>query len=59
MGFFSSIVKFVKNVIKSVLGAIAKFFNSIFGSPIIAALAMFVVGFLLMGYPKEADPQKE
>lgn len=43
MGFFSSIVRFVKNIVKSILGAIAKFMNSVFGSPIIAALAMLLI----------------
>lgn len=49
MGLFSGIVKWVKKVIKSVLTAIAKLFNGIFGSPLIAALAMFIVGFMVMG----------
>lgn len=49
MGFFSSIISFVKKVISSVLTAIAKLFNGVFGSPIVAALAMFVVGFMVMG----------
>lgn len=49
MGLFSGIVSWVKKVIKSVLTAIAKLFNGIFGSPLIAALAMFVVGFMVMG----------
>lgn len=51
MGFFSSIVKFVKNVVKAVLGAIAKFMNSVFGSPVIAALAMLVLAICPMGVP--------
>lgn len=49
MGFFSSIVNFVKNVVKSVLGAIARFMNSVFGSPVIAALAMLVLAICMMG----------
>lgn len=49
MGFFSKIVKFIKDVIKDIVSAIAKLFNGIFGSPIVAALAMFVIGFMIMG----------
>lgn len=49
MGFFSSIVKFVKNIVRTVLGAIAKFMNSVFGSPVIAALAMLVLAVCLIG----------
>lgn len=49
MGFFSKAIGFIKKLIKSILGAIAKLFNDIFGSPLVAALAMFVVGFMLMG----------
>lgn len=49
MGFLSSIIDFVKGVVKSILNSIAKFMNAVFGSPIVAALAMFVIGFCLVG----------
>lgn len=49
MGFFSSIVRFVKNVFSAVLGVIARFMNSIFGSPIIAALVLFLVTWWICG----------
>lgn len=49
MGFFSSIINFLKDVVKSVLGAIARIFHGVFGSTTVAALAMFVIGFMLMG----------
>lgn len=49
MGFFSSIVRFVKNVVKSILGTIAKWMNSLFGSPVVAALAMLIIGICCMG----------
>lgn len=49
MGFFSSIVNFVKNVVKAVFGFVAKFMNSVFGSPVIAALAMLVLAICFIG----------
>lgn len=51
MGFFSKIFDAVKNVFKRVLGAIAKFFSKVFGSPLIAALAMFIVSWMCAGFP--------
>lgn len=49
MGIFSSIVSFVKNVVKAIVNAIASIINGIFGSPLVAALAMFVIAFILTG----------
>lgn len=49
MGFFSSIVRFVKNVVSAVLSAIARFMNSVFGSPIVAALVLFLVTWWFAG----------
>lgn len=49
MGFFSSVVRFVKKVVSAVLGAIAGFMNSVFGSPIVAALVLFVVSWWFAG----------
>lgn len=49
MGFFSSIVNFVKSVVKAVFGFVAKFMNSVFGSPVVAALAMLVLAICFIG----------
>lgn len=49
MGFFSSIWNAIRSVFVSVIKAIAKVFNSVFGSPLVAALAMFVVAFMTAG----------
>lgn len=49
MGFFSSIVNFVKSVVKAVFGFVARFMNSVFGSPVVAALAMLVLAICFIG----------
>lgn len=49
MGFFSSVVKFIKDVVKSIVNAIAKIVNGVFGSPIVFALALLVVTILTVG----------
>lgn len=53
MGFFSSIWKAIKSIIRSVLNSVAKLFNKVFGSPVVAALAMFIVAWCIFG-PAEA-----
>lgn len=49
MGFFSSIFKAIKSIFSRVLTAISKLFSKVFGSPIVAALAIFVVTWMIVG----------
>lgn len=49
MGFFSSIFDAIKSIFKKVLSAIAKIFGKVFGSPIVAALAIFVIAWMIVG----------
>lgn len=49
MGFFSSVFDAIKSIFKKVLSAIAKVFGRVFGSPIVAALAIFVVAWMITG----------
>lgn len=49
MGFFSSIFDAIKSIFKKVLSAIAKIFGRVFGSPLVAALAIFVVAWMITG----------
>lgn len=48
MGIFGSIWKAVKSVFQSVMQAIAKLFDKVFGSPLVASLAMFVIAFCIV-----------
>lgn len=49
MGFFSSIFKAIKSIFSRVLTAISKLFSRVFGSPIVAALAIFVITWMIVG----------
>lgn len=51
MGFFSSIFKAVSDIFRSVMQSISKLFSKVFGSPLIAALAVFVVAWMCAGFP--------
>lgn len=51
MGFFSSIFKAISDIFKSVMQTISKFFSKVFGSPLVAALAVFVVAWMCAGFP--------
>lgn len=51
MGFFSPIFKAISNIFKSVMQSISKLFSEVFGSPLIAALAVFVVAWMCAGFP--------
>lgn len=48
MGFFSDIVDFVKGAISGIMSAIASLVNGAFGSPLVFALCIFVVSFMIM-----------